>query len=139
MNWPSSTQPDALFPSFKGDEGGAVPQFPAEEPAWRILDPAHPEGIKSQMKALTGTIACKNPGFFTSGEGIIIDATATVEAGAYIIGPCYIGPEAVVRSGAYVREFSWICAGAVVGHSTETKHSVLLPGAKAPHISNANL
>ena len=122
MNWPTSAQPEALFPSFSGNEDGAVPQFPAGEPAWRILDPAHPMGIKSQMSQLSGTIDCENPGFFTVGEGIIIDATATVEAGAYIIGPCYIGPRAVVRSGAYVREFSWICADAVVGHATEVKH-----------------
>jgi len=40
-----------------------------------------------------------------------------------------------VRSGAYVREYSWICADAVVGHATEVKHSVLLPGAKAPHFN----
>ncbi len=92
MNWPTSAQPEALFPSFSGNEDGAVPQFPPGEPAWRILDPAHPMGIKSQMSQLSGTIDCENPGFFTGGEGIIIDATATVEAGAYIIGPCYIGP-----------------------------------------------
>jgi len=135
MNWPTSAQPEALFPSFSGNEDGAVPQFPAGEPAWRILDPAHPMGIKSQMSQLSGTIDCENPGFFTVGEGIIIDATATVEAGAYIIGPCYIGPRAVIRSGAYVREYSWICADAVVGHATEVKHSILLPGAKAPHFN----
>ena len=34
-----------------------------------------------------------------------------------------------------VRPYSWICSGAVVGHSTEVKHSVLLPGSKAPHFN----
>jgi len=87
------------------------------------------------MNAISGEIDIEVAGFFTSGKGIIIHATATVEAGAYLIGPCYIGPRAVVRSGAYVREYSWVCADAVVGHATEIKHSILLPGAKAPHFN----
>ena len=40
-----------------------------------------------------------------------------------------------VRHGAYVRSHSWICRDAVVGHATEIKHSLLLPGAKAPHFN----
>ena len=102
---------------------------------WSLLDPSNPLGLKTQMAALEGEVGVENPGFFTRGEGIIVHESATVEAGAYLIGPCYIGPRAVVRSGAYVREYSWICADAVVGHATEIKHSVLLPGAKAPHFN----
>lgn len=124
-----------LFPSFSGAGEGHLPSLSGEGPVWQLLDPKHPHGLKAQMGAITGEIACENPGFFTRGEGIVVDATATVEAGAYLIGPCYIGPRAVVRSGAYVREFSWICADAVVGHATEIKHSILLPGAKAPHFN----
>ena len=124
-----------LFPSFSGAGEGHLPSLSGEGPVWQLLDPKHPHSLKAQMGAITGEIACENPGFFTRGEGIVVDATATVEAGAYLIGPCYIGPRAVVRSGAYVREFSWICADAVVGHATEIKHSILLPGAKAPHFN----
>ena len=124
-----------LFPSFSGAEDGHLPTLPGDGPAWQLLDPKHPSGLKAQMSAITGEIGCENPGFFTRGEGIIVDATATVEAGAYLIGPCYVGPRAVVRSGAYLREYSWICADAVVGHATEVKHSILLPGAKAPHFN----
>ena len=105
------------------------------EPVWSLLDPSNPLGLKTQMSALEGEIGVENPGFFTRGNAIIVHESATVEAGAYLIGPCYIGPRAVVRSGAYVREYSWICADAVVGHATEIKHSVLLPGAKAPHFN----
>ena len=125
----------ALFPSFTGSEDGCLPTLPASGPAWALLDPNDANGLKAQMNALSGTIEVDNHGFFVRGEGIIIEASATVEAGAYIIGPCYIGPRATVRSGAYVREYSWICADAVVGHATEVKHSVLLPGAKAPHFN----
>jgi NDP-sugar pyrophosphorylase family protein len=135
MDWGELADATALFPSFSGDEDGAVPTLPNSGPVWTVLDPNHTSGLKAQMAALKGTIACPDSGFFTRGEGIIVDETATVEAGAYLIGPCYIGPRAVVRSGAYVREHAWICADAVVGHATEVKHAVLLPGAKAPHFN----
>jgi len=135
MDWGGMADAATLFPSFSGAGEGHLPSLSGEGPVWQLLDPKHPHGLKAQMGAITGEIACENPGFFTRGEGIVVDATATVEAGAYLIGPCYIGPRAVVRSGAYVREFSWICADAVVGHATEIKHSILLPGAKAPHFN----
>ena len=124
-----------LFPSFTGQEDGHVPKLPEDEPVWRFLDPENASGLKAQLDALSGGIDAENPGFYTSGEGIIIDGSAVVEAGAYITGPCYIGPRAVVRSGAYVRPYSWICADSVVGHATEVKHSLLLPGSKAPHFN----
>ena len=135
MDWHGMATAAALFPSFDGSEDGLLPDLPSSGPTWTVLDPKHASGLKSQMKALQGAVGIENTGFFTLGEGIIIDATATVEAGASLIGPCYIGPRATVRSGAYVREYSWICADAVVGHATEVKHSILLPGAKAPHFN----
>ena len=52
-----------------------------------------------------------------------------------IEGPCYIGKGAEIRHSAYLRKGSWICDGAVVGHSTEIKNSILLPNAKAPHFN----
>jgi len=124
-----------LFPSLTGHEEGALPTLPSDRPVWSILDPNGSDNLKQQMAQLSGDMACPNPGFFTRGDGIIIDASAVVEAGASLVGPCYIGPRATVRSGAYVREYSWICADAVVGHATEVKHSILLPGAKAPHFN----
>jgi NDP-sugar pyrophosphorylase family protein len=135
MDWQRMTTAAALFPSFTGSEDGCLPTLPASGPAWALLDPNDANGLKAQMNALSGTIEVDNHGFFVHGDGIIIEGSATVEAGAYLIGPCYIGPRATVRSGAYVREYSWICADAVVGHATEVKHSVLLPGAKAPHFN----
>jgi NDP-sugar pyrophosphorylase family protein len=135
MDWQDKASASRLFPSYTGEEDGALPLLPDSGPVWTVLDPASQDGLKAQMGALSGSIECDNPGFFTRGNDIIIDKTAVVEAGASLVGPCYIGPRATVRSGAYVREFSWICADAVVGHATEVKHSILLPGAKAPHFN----
>jgi NDP-sugar pyrophosphorylase family protein len=135
MDWQEVASAAALFPSFTGQEDGELPSLPSSGPAWTVLDPKSTSGLKAQMGQLSGNIGCEPSGFFTRGEGIIVDASAVVEAGASLVGPCYIGPRAVVRSGAYVREYSWICADAVVGHATEVKHSILLPGAKAPHFN----
>ena len=66
---------------------------------------------------------------------VVVHASAKLEPSAHFIGPCLVEADAEVRHGAYVRPFSWICAGAVVGHNTEVKHSILLPGAKAPHFN----
>jgi len=135
MDWGGLADAATLFPSFSGAEDGHLPALPVDGPVWHLLDPKHSSSLKAQMGGISGEIECRDPGFFTRGFGIVVDATATVEAGAYLIGPCYIGPRAIVRSGAYVREYSWICADAVVGHATEVKHSILLPGAKAPHFN----
>lgn len=135
MDWPDSTKAQALFPSFRGDEDGFLPVFPSDAPAWTLLDPSAPTNLKAQMTALSGMSGKALDGFYHRGEHIVIHESATVEEGAYLIGPCYIGPRVVIRSGAYVREHAWICADAVVGHATEVKHSILLPGAKAPHFN----
>lgn len=60
---------------------------------------------------------------------------ARVAAGAVIEGPIYLGPNAEVRAGAYLRGGCWIGSDCTVGANTEVKHSILLPGAKAPHLN----
>ena len=70
-----------------------------------------------------------------AGGGGQICEVVSIAGGGRIEGPCYVGAGAELRHAAYLRGDSWICAGAVVGHATEVKHSVLLPGAKAPHFN----
>jgi NDP-sugar pyrophosphorylase family protein len=66
---------------------------------------------------------------------IFVDATATVEPGAYITGPAYIGAGVVVRHCAYLRQGCILLEGSLAGHTTEVKNSLLLAGAKAPHFA----
>jgi len=68
-------------------------------------------------------------------ELITIGANVTIEPGAYIKGPCIIGPGTVVRHGAYLRGNVIIGNNCVVGHDTEMKHSIILNGAKAAHFA----
>ncbi|MBQ5973005.1 MAG: UDP-N-acetylglucosamine pyrophosphorylase, partial [Oscillospiraceae bacterium] len=56
---------------------------------------------------------------------------------ASVTGPAVVGPGAELRPGAYVRGKAVVCAGCVVGNSTELKNCVLLDGAKLPHFSYA--
>jgi NDP-sugar pyrophosphorylase family protein len=138
MDWDEWASAAVLFPSFTGKEDGEVPALPSTGPAWTVLNPGADDGLKGQMRRLGRGAESGHglsEGVHARGTDIIVHPTAVIEAGASLVGPCYIGPRATVRSGAYVREFSWICADAVVGHATEVKHSILLPGAKAPHFN----
>lgn len=70
-----------------------------------------------------------------SSRRVYIHPSASIGQFVRIEGPCYIGADAEVRHAAYLRGGSWICDRAVVGHATEVKNSIFLPGAKAPHFN----
>ena len=141
MEWPSFIQYPSLFPNFENQKEGLMPTFNAESPIWQILNPEASNSLKNQLinvlSNLKSSVSLEDLGVtFDQSKGpIIIDPTAIIEPSSHFIGPCYVGPNAQIRHGAYVREFSWICSGAVVGHCSEVKHSILLPGAKAPHFN----
>lgn len=60
---------------------------------------------------------------------------ATVRTGTVVEGPAWIGPGASVGPNAYVRGATRVGPDAKVGHACEVKNSVLLRGAKVPHVS----
>jgi bifunctional UDP-N-acetylglucosamine pyrophosphorylase/glucosamine-1-phosphate N-acetyltransferase len=134
----------ALWPGFAGSEvRGQVPEVPEhDEPVWLILDPDNDAGLKAQLATLLDRFGHVVPDSVpdsvsideTSGP-VCIDDRANIGECVRIEGPCYIGPDVEVRHGAYVRPNSWLCEGSVLGHSSEMKHSLLLPGAKAPHFN----
>ena len=143
MEWPEWVTARVLFPSLSSDEkSGKTPVFPSKQPAWSILDQNAENGLKAQLMSAIGSFGGPTQDPTKSGATIdesagpvIVHSTATVEPAAHFIGPCLIESDASIRHGAYIRPYSWICSGAVVGHSTEVKHSVLLPGSKAPHFN----
>jgi len=130
----------ALFPSLS-ETGGKVTglRMPDDEPAWILLDKSNPNGLANQLEFLLQGLGSNRRGLHDSvtideskGPVHIVDGSL-IGPSSHIEGPSYIAGE--VRHGAYVRSHSWICRGAVVGHATEVKHSLLLPGAKAPHFN----
>jgi NDP-sugar pyrophosphorylase family protein len=112
---------DELFPGIIKNEWEAIPQWENEDRPWELLSSGE-SGLISQISNF-----CEGEAFIHP-EAIIGDFVR-------IEGPCYIGANAEVRHSAFLRKGSWICEGAVVGHSTEVKNSILLPGAKAPHFN----
>lgn len=95
------------------------------EPLEELLDELPGERIESGI----------GPEVHLSGDRIAIGRGARIAPGVVIEGPAFIGSDVSIRPGAYIRSGVWIGDAAVVGASTEIKHSILMPGAKAPHLS----
>ena len=107
-----------------------------------LYDPAAPwdllgEPLDTLLAALpSSAIAGRlDPGAHVLGDRIVISAGARVHAGAVIEGPVFLGRDAVVLPGAYLRGGVWLGDGARVGASTEVKRAVFLPAARAPHLN----
>jgi bifunctional N-acetylglucosamine-1-phosphate-uridyltransferase/glucosamine-1-phosphate-acetyltransferase GlmU-like protein len=75
------------------------------------------------------------PEVHLAGDRIAIGRGARIHPGVVLEGPLWIGRDVEIRPGAYVRGGVWIGDGCVVGASTEIKHAILLPGARAPHLN----
>ncbi len=144
MEWPTHVYAEQLFPSLEAlPTQILLPLLPKEKPVWDIFDGASPNSLKQQLSKINPstvnylTIA-DLPATTTFDEKngpVMIQKGALIEPSTHFIGPCFVGSTAIVRHGAYVRENAWICSGALVGHCSEIKHSVLLPGSKAPHFN----
>ena len=134
-----------LWPSMakRNEYSGFIPQLPEQdEIIWTILDPTNENSLKVQLNNLLEQFGHLVPDSLSdsisiddSKGAVCIDDRAIIGEGVRIEGPCYIGPYAEIRHTAYIRPYSWICCGAVVGHASEVKHSLLLPEAKAPHFN----
>lgn len=68
-------------------------------------------------------------------ELISIGKGTSIEAGAFIQGPCIIGEKCTIRHGAYLRGDVVMGNECLIGHATEIKHSILLNRAYAPHFN----
>ena len=114
---------DELFPNLiKILDDGFVPTWNNWEAPWELL--------KSGKGGLIDQISEK-----IGDQDVFIHPSAKIGKYVTIEGPSYVGPNAVIRHGAFLRKGSWICENALVGGSTEIKNSVLLPKSKAPHFN----
>jgi len=112
-----------VFPGISDYEGEDLPSWEENSAPWSVLTNGK-MGLISQIGAIVG-----------KSEGVFIHPTAKIGESVQIDGPSFIGENAVIRHGAYLRKGSWICSGALVGHCTEVKNSVLLPGSNAAHFN----
>ncbi len=112
----------SIFPGLSEIKSG-VPEWADDDEPWSILGDSPDNLIDQIIEKSNGD------------DGVFIDETAKIGECVRIEGPCFIGANAEIRHSAYLRKGSWICDGALVGHSTEVKNSILLPGSKAPHFN----
>jgi NDP-sugar pyrophosphorylase family protein len=92
----------------------------------------HVARLTESKQVLLGEVS---PGAYIGDQPVYVGKNARIEPGAYIRGPAYIGDGAVVRHGALVRENVILMPGSILGHASEAKNSLFLPGAQAPHFN----
>lgn len=93
---------------------------------------AHVARLVGDAQIILGTVL---PGAHLSDRPIYIGEGAVIEPGAYVQGPAYIGAGVTVRHGAYVRENVILLPDSGLGHASEAKNALFLPGAHAPHFN----
>jgi len=110
------------------------PFFDKDTTPWGILK-SHLKSFFNELDTNNVILGEVSDKAHIEGSHIYIAKGVTVEAGAFIKGPCYIGKGTKVRHGAYIRGNVYVGENCVVGHCTEVKHSVFLDGAKAGHFN----
>ncbi len=68
-------------------------------------------------------------------DGVAIHATAIVEPGAVLKGPCVIGPHCFVAAYAYLRGGVWLDHDVIIGPSCELKSTFIHSGSKTAHFN----
>ncbi|HOV60697.1 MAG TPA: sugar phosphate nucleotidyltransferase [Candidatus Hydrogenedentes bacterium] len=64
---------------------------------------------------------------------VYIGPGTVARAGTVIEGPAWIGPDCRIGPNCWIRPYTTLGRGCVVGHASEVKESVFLDGARAPH------
>lgn len=96
----------------------------------------YPFQVIAQLKDILEDIIKKTPdGYTVYKDGVLIGKNVTIDESATVLPPTVICDGAIIRQGAYIRGISFIGEGAVVGHSTEVKGSILMNEAQAPHFN----
>lgn len=105
---------------------------------WDLLEAAArlvPAQLDATLKGKrTGGAGTVEAGVQVRGR-LFVSEDAVVKSGTYVEGDAWVGPGSTVGPNAYLRGPVSIGAGCKVGAATEVKASVLLDGAKAPHLS----
>jgi len=126
MNPPSLPNLFAELPAeLAGDYDPKSPWSLLGEALDRVLDDLPGEAIEIAL----------DPDCHIYGRGISIGRGTRLYPGSVVEGPVRIGRNVQIRPGALIREGCWIGDGCVVGANTEIKHSILLAGARAPHLN----
>lgn len=124
---------DALKAAVRdGDEVRAVAC-----PSWR--DAGRPWHLLDLQAELLAGLAPRRDGLVERGahlEGpVAVEKGARVRTGVVIEGPCLVQREARIGPNAYLRAATTVGPGCHVGAAVEIKNSILMEGARVPHLS----
>ena len=123
-----------LAASFFSPEDFLYPEIVSQaEFDWSILTLLEKKLSSHTFSGILGHL--ESGVYLKNAETIEIQEGAYVESGAYICGPCIIGPYTQVRHGAYIRGGVITGAHSVVGHCSEIKNSYLGHHVKAAHFA----
>ena len=123
-----------LAASFFSPEDFLYPEIVSQaEFVWSILTLLEKKLSSHTFSGILGHL--ESGVYLKNAETIEIQEVAYVESGAYIFGPCIIGPYTQVRHGAYIRGGVITGAHSVVGHCSEIKNSYLGHHVKAAHFA----
>jgi len=98
---------------------------------WDLLEANHRE-LQTIPHSIGKGIVDKGA---TLTKPIIVGKGAVIKAGSYLEGPAIIGEDSTIGPNAYIRPFTSIGRDCKVGAGSEVKASILMDGAKVPHLS----
>ena len=115
------------------------PLFDAYDTPWEMLSHLSDYLLEITKNPPKGySLLQKDDGVFPhskASSGILVGEGAKIEDFVTILPPAVICHGATLRQGAYLRGSVFLGEGAIAGHGTEMKNTVLMDGAKAPHLS----
>ncbi len=106
----------------------AAPLLSKFEYPWEAL--AH---IKDFILQVGKSLPCEE--YDNPTEGVWIAKSAVIAPSATVNGPCIIGKDTELRTGAFIRGSVIVGDGCVVGNSCELKNAILFDCVQVPHFN----
>jgi NDP-sugar pyrophosphorylase family protein len=124
-------RPEHYFDLSSPDVAGI---FAGVDVVWEVLSSFDRiiDELVDGRRVIDGTVM---DGAYIDEGPLYIAEGATLEPGTYVKSPAYIGPRVVLRHGAYIRGDVVMLEGSTLGHASEAKKALFLPGAQAPHFA----
>ncbi len=117
------------------DEGRPVTCYTVS----RWLDLSYPWHLLSANEALLSSMDSSNSGIIeknvTLNGNVSVGTRSHIRSGSYIEGPVIIGEDCDIGPNCFIRPFTSIGDHCHVGAAVEIKNSIIMKGAKVPHLN----
>lgn len=103
------------------------------------LDLSYPWHLLSANEALLSQMKAENKGNIEKNTvldgSVSVGANSRIRSGAYIVGPVMIGDNCDIGPNCFIRPYTTIGDNCHVGAAVEIKNSIIMKGAKVPHLN----